>query len=1530
MKQTVSSMCLLTFVTYMAFTVLVSSKRIYIKPSTNDTCPERTTCVTLSQFAVNQSQININGTLILTFQPGNHSLNTELNFENIFKLVINSSCDSESVSVTCGQAGRLYFTQIETAYISKMDFSYCTLSLFSTNVKIENSSITLNENGHGWQVRYETQDRVLYENVYVGAFAIIRSNATISNTLFERNQAQVGGAVYAENSFVEIDESAFKNNQVKCYFERYICFGGAIYAYNATLMVNSTTFENNSAIGVQLNGHGGVFGMLHSSVTLCSNTFTYNTAIQGNGGVIFSQRSNITSDGNTFSRNSAEWHGGVLRSSNGHMIDRNSCYEHNQAKYYGGVMDLDNTMVTIRRSNLLSNRAGSRGGAVSMVHGSLTITESDLSENIVERSYGGAISAEWARIDIRSSNFTGNKARDRGGAIDGEKGCHLHVENCIFTLNTAGFGGAIHASYAYPADLVESNFMLNKAKTGGALSFEDSKATVTSCNFSSNSADAGGAISATLSSKVNFTRSIFCNNNANKGGVLHASGHANVQMNSVTTTFNTAKLGIMYFIGSIGTISGDTQFLNNSGSIFIYNGNFTITGRAIFANFSSSARNEAFPEGGVVTAFQSEVFIGGVCELVHNYAETGGALYATESKVHVTGNTIITNNTARKSGGGAYLHQTELNCEGDGRLTFFGNVAVEKGGAIHATSSSLRVYISINSNFIIRISSIHFKNNQAKYGGGIFLEVSARFYILINIMTTVKDKSLRVSLITFSNNIADYGGAIYVADETNSGICTSKSYEIYSSSTECFLQSLSLFGRRSEGTLDVNFVNNTAHVSGNALYGGLLDRCTVSPFSQEYVLSDGIDVNLTTNNVSAISGVKYFELYSNINLDSISSGPVSVCFCRDGYPDCNYQPQLNVTKGQRFYVELAAVNQIGELIKQAYIISSLTSGFGGFGENQTNQSTLTGCTNLTFEIFSPYSDEQLKLYAVGPCKDEALSQKVLPIKFSPCICPKGFQQKLTKTTNCVCECDSQLQKYTISCDFQTKTVIRKGNPWISYFRSSNNSIHSYLIYPHCPLGYCYHPGSNIHLNLSKPNGSDRQCIHNRTGLLCGVCKQGFSLSLGTSRCIFCPKYWPALLVLQLVAAFVAGIALVAAILILNLTVAVGTMNGIIFYANILYTFKSTFIPHSSPSFETVLISWLNLEIGFDSCFYEGMNAYSKTWMQLAFPSYVILLVLIIIVASERSKKLSNLLGKKNPVATLATLILLSYTKFLNSIGRVLSFAVISYPELNGPINKIVWLPDATVGYFTGRHILLMIAAIFILVACIIYTFLLLTWQWLAHFDHHGVIKLIRRQKMLHFMETYHAPYKPRNRYWTGLLLIVRIVMYITSAANVSGNPNVYLFVTGLAMLCLLCLKEITGINSRIYKKWPIDILEMSLYINISVLCFSTIFVHNITDDETYKLGISSTSIAIAFLQLVGIIFFHIYSEIIVKTNAWKRFFSGPTRFHNVSDLSVEITSTVPTSSVVERPQRPASQLLRQNTTMSSKTDYELRESLLDH
>ena len=168
-------------------------------------------------------------------------------------------------------------------------------------------------------------------------------------------------------------------------------------------------------------------------------------------------------------------------------------------------------------------------------------------------------------------------------------------------------------------------------------------------------------------------------------------------------------------------------------------------------------------------------------------------------------------------------------------------------------------------------------------------------------------------------------------------------------------------------------------------------------------------------------------------------------------------------------------------------------------------------------------------------------------------------------------------------------------------------------------------------------------------MLCGTCQPGLSLSLGSSRCISCSAYWPANLAGILIVAFLAGIVLVALLLVLNLTVAIGTLNGIVFYANIVAVKSSTFLQFSTPYFATVFISWLNLEVGFDTCFFEGMDAFWKTLIQLAFPAYIIFLVLIVILISEFSDRFAGLIGKRNPVATLATLILLSYTKLLHTI-----------------------------------------------------------------------------------------------------------------------------------------------------------------------------------------------------------------------------------------------------------------------------------------
>ena len=79
------------------------------------------------------------------------------------------------------------------------------------------------------------------------------------------------------------------------------------------------------------------------------------------------------------------------------------------------------------------------------------------------------------------------------------------------------------------------------------------------------------------------------------------------------------------------------------------------------------------------------------------------------------------------------------------------------------------------------------------------------------------------------------------------------------------------------------------------------------------------------------------------------------------------------------------------------------------------------------------------------------------------------------------------------------------------------------------------------------------------------------------------------------------------------------------------------------------------------------------------------------------------IGRRDPVATLATLILLSYTKLLSTTISVLSFADLHYPD--GSHDR-VWLPDGSVLYFRGKHIPLVLVACFIIIIGVPYTGLL--------------------------------------------------------------------------------------------------------------------------------------------------------------------------------------------------------------------------------
>ena len=103
-----------------------------------------------------------------------------------------------------------------------------------------------------------------------------------------------------------------------------------------------------------------------------------------------------------------------------------------------------------------------------------------------------------------------------------------------------------------------------------------------------------------------------------------------------------------------------------------------------------------------------------------------------------------------------------------------------------------------------------------------------------------------------------------------------------------------------------------------------------------------------------------------------------------------------------------------------------------------------------------------------------------------------------------------------------------------------------IIQDNCPYDYCQTDVSSLIFNLETP---DDQCAFNHTRALCGACQANLSQVFGTSRCKECSgeliyAVIPAIII-------IAGFLLVVLMMSLNFTVSTGTLNGLIFCANII-------------------------------------------------------------------------------------------------------------------------------------------------------------------------------------------------------------------------------------------------------------------------------------------------------------------------------------------------------------------------------------------
>ena len=196
---------------------------------------------------------------------------------------------------------------------------------------------------------------------------------------------------------------------------------------------------------------------------------------------------------------------------------------------------------------------------------------------------------------------------------------------------------------------------------------------------------------------------------------------------------------------------------------------------------------------------------------------------------------------------------------------------------------------------------------------------------------------------------------------------------------------------------------------------------------------------------------------------------------------------------------------------------------------------------------------------------------------------------------------------------------------------------------------------------------------------------------------------------------------------------------------------------------------------------------------------------------------------------------------------MLSFAILDYPDGS----HIVWLQDGNVKFLQGKHIVLFTAAILIVLLGVLYTALLFLWQWCIRTPNWKVFGWIRNTRLNAFITTYHAPYSVKHRYWTGLLLLVRVVLYITAAVTVSSDPEVPLLMTTILIGGLFLLRAIAG---SVYKDLKLDVVETLMCFNL--LAFAALSQYHFNSDKTKQAAITYISTTTTIMFLVGVVLIH--------------------------------------------------------------------------
>ena len=648
----------------------------------------------------------------------------------------------------------------------------------------------------------------------------------------------------------------------------------------------------------------------------------------------------------------------------------------------------------------------------------------------------GGLNISLPRDDIHVTNVIFEHiCSDMGGAyvnachrkhkhVTSKTQCSVTFEHCVFHNNSNTYNkvkSKPNRSYGHGGGLV---LMLYRA-IGMRIH-------ILNCSFTNNRAGYGGGLF--MGMKFEFTDNtlivkdtVFVNNTASLGGGGLDVGFFKIRSHNDKNIKNSVTIENVAFHHNSAGYGGGCTIFSDLGYQISHKDQNKATFRNItwinnLANFSTAV--DVSPNvydnfaGGfpVITEFYD-------CKFINN-AVLSDTRHKNATKLYYRTGTLMI---------------TAMPVVFGGKISFIGNV----GTGLHVVAA--RVTFCRHSNVI-------FDNNTGSEGGALALAGMATLVFNLN------------STFWFVNNYADFvGGAIYWYSVDQ--------HDFFSSHT-CFLKK----DNYKTNSVFFTFINNTAHSGiGHSIFATTLRPCRRHSYRSHHLSLEEI--------------FKYFGSFSFLGHYSNNNS----CHIATSGKRIKVNSSLSITPGIVFHINAIVYDEGNQ------DVSSITVFRNYIIQDSNGDSTIRLASSYKYSSLS-----EVKVYGEPGSTGKLLIKTdnvqgistVVDIKITHC--PPGFVLSLENTQFPHCKCQEEYSG--ITCRY-SNAYIHKGY-WAGYLDVDNATgpTSANLWTAECPLGFCnYDERKNYKKEALLPKTASTIildnfiCGSNRTGELCGQCRDNFSV-----------------------------------------------------------------------------------------------------------------------------------------------------------------------------------------------------------------------------------------------------------------------------------------------------------------------------------------------------------------------------------------------------------------------------------------------------